>query len=996
MRGLKKMALLGALMMIFSSAAVQVNRVSTDFSVIKNAAAEEAALENDKKLTLADSSSFNGIRVSVTGQVESDNEAYAYARRTVLYAGLGEGDRDLTNAESLSVQLKFVTTNSARLFVVLADGSGNTAVSKFFANRPNDGQPLGSKFYDESGTEVSLTETGSAWEGVTVAAKGTAGVLVCTKSGFYTAEAMWNDNPAGATTNKNEYGIADKTVTPDGTFDWSDVRRVMISFSTWNVNTVDVGNISAKYAGAEEKILFDAAESERKPATEIATLSKDEWAFAPRLNYIENWLSEKGGLFEKLGKESATITAARVKKNGFVFGRKKAATASDIWTKVSTPNGTNYGDITAYDAFSFDLDAETLTQNGQIDFILRVNSGTGTKDYRAYGNGADASNYFHYIDGEGELTTNSSRGIGGNVIPKGFKGSYMIPMNAFQGTSADDHPTQDELKNTVALLMVFIGAQCKGSETVSISNVKLIDDFAEQIPLYQVNNELSSLTGKVTEKNFAAQRALVEKAESGYHVTVGSFDRYMYSYYANDIASGRLTKAEADDLVEEFFLTFNRDSDLYAGVQQGDNGQSLVLGGKDENGRESFNDLSVACLKASGNLMLIDPKINLRVCNDTPMRVYELGTELTKKGLGFPQYTNDDIAIPALEKLGYSHEDACSYVMAACWELIIPKYGADVANIAALSFVKVIDKCLHNDLITCETEEAFLSAVKAEIEKECNEIAEGIKNIWFVPSPFMNVCMAMPVDNGGKYNNFGVHGTGIASAADSITAIVKYIYREKKLSKDALIKAVDENFENSPQLLHILRYETPKVGQNDDLADGFLCFLLKCFSQALNGKINSRGGKFRAGTGSAMYYLWHANEIGASPDGRRKNEPLGTNFSTSLFAKTGGPFSIIQSMTKPDFSEAMNGGPVTLEFSSSIWLAENAVQKFAKFIKTYIDMGGHQIQLNSVNLEKLKDAQKHPELYERLVVRIWGWSAYFTELDKEFQDHVMARQEYSI
>ena len=484
--------------------------------------------------------------------------------------------------------------------------------------------------------------------------------------------------------------------------------------------------------------------------------------------------------------------------------------------------------------------------------------------------------------------------------------------------------------------------------------------------------------------------------EGNYHVTVGALDRYMYPYYQADILSGRLTQAEADDLVEEFFLTFNRDSDLYVGVQQGDNGQSLVLGGKDANGNETFNDLSKACLKASGNLLLIDPKINIRVSKDTPLWVYELGTELTKKGLGFPQYTNDDIAIPALERLGYTHEDACSYVTAACWELIIPKYGADVANISALSFVKVIDECLHNDLCDCMSEEAFLVAVKREIEKECNEIISKIQNLWFIPSPFMNVCMATPVTDGGKYNNFGLHGTGIASASDSLSAIVKYIYREKTLDKKTLIKAVDENFENSPNLLHTLRYETPKVGQNDDFADGFLVFLLNAFADALEGKTNCRGGKFRAGTGSAMYYLWHANEIGASPDGRRAGEPLGTNFSTSLFAKTGGPFSIVQSLTKPDFSRAMNGGPVTLEFSSSMWTAEDAVQKFAKFIQAYIALGGHQIQLNSVNLEKLKDAQKRPELYERLVVRIWGWSAYFTELDKEYQDHVIARQEYSI
>ena len=141
--------------------------------------------------------------------------------------------------------------------------------------------------------------------------------------------------------------------------------------------------------------------------------------------------------------------------------------------------------------------------------------------------------------------------------------------------------------------------------------------------------------------------------EGNYHVTVGRFDKYMYPYFKADLDSGKITLDEAAMLVEEFFLSFNRDSDLYPGVQQGDNGQSLVLGGKDENGREIFNELSRLCLEASGRLMVIDPKINLRVSKDTPLEVYMLGTELTKKGLGFPQYTNDDVAIPALIELGY-------------------------------------------------------------------------------------------------------------------------------------------------------------------------------------------------------------------------------------------------------------------------------------------------------------------------------------------------------
>ena len=178
--------------------------------------------------------------------------------------------------------------------------------------------------------------------------------------------------------------------------------------------------------------------------------------------------------------------------------------------------------------------------------------------------------------------------------------------------------------------------------------------------------------------------------------------------------------------------------------------------------------------------------------------------------------------------------------------------------------------------------------------------------------------------------------------------------------------------------------------------DVCLVALLDTLADALAGRQNDRGGCYRAGTGSAMYYLWHANEIGASPDGRRKGEPLGTNFSVSLFARVKGPVSVIGSMTKPHFERAINGGPLTLEFHQSLFTDEESIRKVGQIVKAFIDRGGHQLQLNAVNVERLKDAQLHPEKYPQLVVRIWGWSAYFVELDKPYQDHVIARHEYAL
>lgn len=490
--------------------------------------------------------------------------------------------------------------------------------------------------------------------------------------------------------------------------------------------------------------------------------------------------------------------------------------------------------------------------------------------------------------------------------------------------------------------------------------------------------------------------------EGEYHNTVGRFDQYMYPYLKADLDAGRITYDEAFDLLEEFFISFNKDSDLYPGVQQGDNGQSMVLGGVDMNGNDAFNLLSEMCLKASRELKLIDPKINLRVHKDTELKVYELGTELTKVGLGFPQYSNDEVVIPGLTDIGYELSDARNYVVAACWEFIIPGCGMDIPNIGALSFPGVIDRCMHGKLSSSPVFDKFMHDIKDSIQEECSRMMENIRNLWLLPAPFMSIltegCLAKArdVSQGAKYNNYGLHGTGLATAVDSLAVIKKYVFNEKTLTPQELISAVDSDFEGFDELVAKMRYEAPKMGNDDDDIDNIAIELLESFADALKGQSNERGGCYRAGTGSAMYYLWHSKEIGASPDGRRKGEAFGANYSPSLFAKLKGPVSVIKSFTKPDLKKTINGGPLTMEFHNTLFRDRESIRKVSMLVKSFIDMGGHQIQLNAVNRETLLDAQKHPENYRNLIVRVWGWSAYFVELDKEYQDHVIKRQEYMV
>ncbi len=489
-------------------------------------------------------------------------------------------------------------------------------------------------------------------------------------------------------------------------------------------------------------------------------------------------------------------------------------------------------------------------------------------------------------------------------------------------------------------------------------------------------------------------------ASGSYHNTLGRLDQYLYPFYKKDIAND-VSAEEIFDVLEEFFLACNKDSDLYIGMQQGDNGQSLVLGGRSVSGEYMFNELSDMAIRASYELELIDPKINIRVDSNTPLEVYEKGSELTKIGLGFPQYSNDDIVIPALEKWGYSKEDAHEYVVAACWEFIIPKCALDIPNIDALSFIDCVNVSI-NDLPKCATFEDFYALVEHEIRTRCMAMAEKHKNIYIKPSPVMSLlsdCAVerkMDISAGMKYNNYGIHGTGVASATDALVAIKKLCFDDKSISVQDLISTLKNNFEGNSELLQKIRYEIPKMGQDDDYADSFATRLLDSFANAFDGVKNERGGVYRAGTGTAMYYVWHGRNLEATPDGRLRGDVIPANYSPTLFMKQKGPISVIKSFAKPHLKRVANGGPLTLEFDQSLFRNEESVHKLAMLVRTFIQLGGHQLQLNTIDKTKLLDAKKHPEKYPHLIVRVWGWSGYFVELDECYQNHIIDRIEFGV
>ncbi len=486
--------------------------------------------------------------------------------------------------------------------------------------------------------------------------------------------------------------------------------------------------------------------------------------------------------------------------------------------------------------------------------------------------------------------------------------------------------------------------------------------------------------------------------EGEYHCGLGRIDQYLLPYLEADLAEGRLTEETALEELEEFFLSCNRDSDLYIGVQQGDNGQSVMLGGCTRDGQPAFNRLSRLALKACGELKLVDPKINLRVDKNTPREIYELGTELTKAGLGFPQYANDDVVIPALVKWGYSLEDARDYSVAACWEFLIPGCGMDINNIDAVSMPKCLDTVLRKG---ADSFDALKANLKDEIVHQCDLLQEKYRHVEVFPGPYVSVISTGCIENardickGAKYNNFGIHGTGIAVAVDSLASVRELVFEKKLVTMDELVQLMDTDFAARPEILAAARH-APKMGNADAAADELATWLVDTWADALADRKNDRGGIYRPGTGSAMYYIWHANELPASADGRLKGHPFSANYAPSLDVPVKGPLSVIRSFTEPDLGRVCNGGPLTIEVHDSAFREADGVAKVAQLVKFFVDRGGHQLQINAINRETLVDAQKNPDLHRHLIVRVWGWSGYFIELDKPYQDQVIKRVELAV
>ena len=464
---------------------------------------------------------------------------------------------------------------------------------------------------------------------------------------------------------------------------------------------------------------------------------------------------------------------------------------------------------------------------------------------------------------------------------------------------------------------------------------------------------------------------------------LGRLDKILEDYYFDDLNSGFITQEEVYDLIKSFLKTLHTYYWYKSAALMGDTGQVIILGGKydDEYGEYYFyNDLTYMFIQAIKELQLPDPKVLLRVSEETPRDLIELSLETINTGIGSPLFSNDEVVIDKMIEFGYDKEDANNYVVSACWEPSAVGKGFEQNNINFISFLKPL-----NEVFDDETEQfldnilsfdELFNSYKYYLKKDADELIAFLDDIEWNKDPMLSLFIDdcndrnMDISQGGaKYNHYGITTVGLANTVNSLYALKKLVFEERKYSLNELNKIRKNNFKKDKyqSVLNDLKNVSPRFGMDDedilDISQEIVQFLEDCFKDYTN----KFGGKIKFGL-SAPSYISAGAEISASFDGRKAGEPLSTHISLD----TSKDFTeVLRFASKLDYGGAkFNGNVVDLMLSPNF--IKNHSDKFTDFIYSSIKLGFFQMQMNVVDSKTLIEAKENPESHPNLIVRVWG------------------------
>lgn len=514
--------------------------------------------------------------------------------------------------------------------------------------------------------------------------------------------------------------------------------------------------------------------------------------------------------------------------------------------------------------------------------------------------------------------------------------------------------------------------------------------------------------------------------DGGFAVSVGRLDQELFPYYKKDIREGKINHEEADFLLKCFFIKlsslWNYIFALGANAGEGPPiAENLTIGGLKRNGKDATNELSYLILDAYTDLQTVQPTFSARINKNSPQKYLEKLADAVKKGASIA-FFNDEVMVPGLVNRGFILEDAREYAPVGCVEPQHPYKSFGSTNSNQLNIVKCLELALTNgtDLfsrkqygapinIQIESYEdlwnAFSQQVSFFIEKMVNAMENLDRAIAELdPQPFLsattNNCIQSGKDvtqGGAVYNFTGPQLIGLATAADSLAVIKKLVFEEKILALNDLIQILKKNYRGTyndrkgKQWREIFINKVPKFGNDINYVDQIAVKIAELFCRQISKWGNYRGGKFNPGIYSTSLHLAFGAFTGASADGRKSRDPLSNGVGPTHGRDKNGPTAILNSVKKLKNELLTNGHSLILAFHP-----KNLEKKiFLPLIDSYCEPeGGFQIQFNVVGKKTLCDAQKHPENYQGLVVRIAGYSVYFTELSKAAQDEIIARTLY--
>ncbi len=506
----------------------------------------------------------------------------------------------------------------------------------------------------------------------------------------------------------------------------------------------------------------------------------------------------------------------------------------------------------------------------------------------------------------------------------------------------------------------------------------------------------------------------------------GRLDQHLNPFYERDVEEGILDDEKALELLECLWVKFNnqpappkvgitlKESSTYTDFA------NLNTGGIAPNGENGVNNVSYLILDCMDEMKLLQPSSNVQISRKTPQKFLKRACEISRKGWGQPAFYNTEAIVQELMNAGKTLEDARRGGTSGCVETgafgneayILTGYF-NIPKIFELTLNNGYDKMSGQQLglklgyaTDFATYEELYDAFKKQMKYFIDIKIQGsnvIEKIYAeeMPVPFLSIitndCITKGKDyNGGgaRYNTKYLQGVGIGTITDCLAAVKYNVYEKKTFTMEELMQALEDNFEGHERILNLVRNKTPKYGNDDDYADDIMRDVFEYYRSQVTGRPNMLGGMYRINMLPTTCHVYFGDVMMASPNGRLAHKPVSEGISPEKGADVNGPTAVVKSAAKMDHLQT-GGTLLNQKFTPSVVAGEEGLDQMANLVRTYFNMDGHHIQFNVIDKETLIQAQKHPEDYKDLIVRVAGYSDHFRNLSKALQDEIIERTEQS-